>query len=49
MSDDDIVDPDALADLLESAPATDAAPLEVRFPYRGHTVVARRSGDVSVE
>jgi len=39
-----VVDPDALADLVEADPPADTAALEVRFPYRGHTVVARPTG-----
>jgi len=33
-----------VAELLDSGPATDATGLGIRFPDRGHTVVARPNG-----
>ncbi|MEF8785032.1 MAG: HalOD1 output domain-containing protein [Haloarculaceae archaeon] len=45
----DVIDPEALAALLDHTPETDDVPLEVRFTYRGHDVVVRRNGDIEVQ
>ncbi|MFD1562340.1 HalOD1 output domain-containing protein [Haloarchaeobius amylolyticus] len=45
----DVVDPDALNDLVDHGSDGSDRTLEVRFHYRGHEVVVTDDGDVSLE
>lgn len=42
------VDPDALEKLLAGEPADDGG-IEIRFTYRGHDVVVRQDGGISID
>ncbi|WP_436924992.1 HalOD1 output domain-containing protein [Halosimplex amylolyticum] len=44
----DVVDPDALHDLLTQESSPTGEPIEVQFSYRGHDIVADASGDIDV-
>ena len=45
----DVIDPDALNELIDHGSADADRTFEVRFSYRGHEVVVTADGDVELE